>query len=191
MDLSNALDSALRSRYGLVEVRTPITQKRGLSAYMNRLENHYARKGDTPPQKAARAAEAVGVTPRTWKTWRKGTPPRPASLAKVQQTFKDQIARPALRRSTRRNGVPDMVHVTAVIRWEGYYNPQRYRTVKFGPSGIKSALRATIKAWFDAGRDAAAQVFQLAISDANDVANETDGTPGVLFEGDNVKIEFP
>ena len=45
-DLPEALDAALRARYRVSEVKTPVTQRRGLLARMNQLEKLHQRPGD-------------------------------------------------------------------------------------------------------------------------------------------------
>jgi transcriptional regulator with XRE-family HTH domain len=202
-DLPQALDAALRARYRVTEVRTPITQRRGLTARMNQLEKHHAKKGDRPGQAAARAARAAGISPETWRRWRKGDqPPSARMLAKLQDAYTNTLTLPSLRRSLKAAGLPKEVHVTAVVRWNGYYNqggiPPGHRTIKFGPGGIPGVMRSTIRAWAYDGPEAAALAFEYALSELHNVPDETgydetqpdQTSPGIRFEGNDVEINF-
>lgn len=197
-DLAHALDAALRGRFRVVEVRTPATQRRGLLARMNQLEKHHTQKGDRPGQAANRAARAAGISPETWRRWRKGgQPPSARSLAKLQDAYLNQVTLPPLRRALRAPGaVPTTVKVTAVVRWNGYYNRTQERTIEFGPGGVIPVMRSTIRAWAYDGADAAALAFEYGLSEEHQVPNEIgyeeDGqpSPGIRFEGDDVQIEF-
>jgi hypothetical protein len=195
-DLAGALDAALRDRYRVSEVRTPVGQRRGLLARMNQLEKLHARKGDKPGQAATRAAESAGISPRTWRDWRKGThPPGAASTRKLEGAYNRQITLPAFRKSIKEKKTPTKVNVTATIRWtdsdKKKYNATAYRTVKFTKMG--PVMAATIKAWAGAGPEAAAAAFERGVSAMYRVPDtgDTPPQPGIGFEGDNVKIEFP
>jgi len=199
-DLPGALDAALRARYRHTEVRTPITQRRGLLARMNQLEKHHAKKGDRPGQAAARAARAAGISPETWRRWRNGKqPPSPRMRDKLGNSYNNTLKLPSLRRALKAAGLPTQVHVTANVRWNGYYNQNPKRTIKFGPSGIARVMRSTIRAWAYDGPEAAALAFEYGLSEEHNVPNEIgyDETqpdlesPGIRFEGDDVEIEFP
>ncbi len=200
-DLPEALDAALRARYGWKGVRTPATQRRGLMARINQLEKHYKQKGDRPAQTAARAARAAGIHPDTWTRWKNNKrQPSADSLAKLEKAHQDAISLPALRRALTANGLPAGVKVSAVVRWMGYYNrggtPPGQRTVRFGPSGMDPALRSTIRAWAHDGPEAAALAFEYGMSKANNVPDESgypepgDTGPGVRFEDNHVTIEW-
>lgn len=198
-DLPEALDEALRARYGLVEVRTPATTRRGLMARMNQLEKLHTQKGDRPGQAAHRAARSAGISPTTWNRWRTGKQqPSAAALGKLTTAHRDQVTLPKLRRSLKKAGVPTMVRVTAEVRWNGYYNQTPQRSIKFGPGRMKGVMRLTIRAWALDGPQAAAEAFERGISAAQDPAvpderdypEPGDISPGIQFEGDNVTIEF-
>jgi transcriptional regulator with XRE-family HTH domain len=135
--------AALRARYRVTEVRTPITQRRGLTARMNQLEKHHAKKGDRPGQAAARAARAAGISPETWRRWRKGDqPPSARMLAKLQDAYTQHPHPPQPAPLPQSSRPPKEVHVTAVVRWNGYYNqggiPPGHRTIKFGPAASRA-----------------------------------------------------
>lgn len=193
-DLPEALDAALRGRYRVAEVKTPVTQRRGLLARMNQMEKLHKRDGDTPAQTRKRAAQAAGIPDRTWRDWRNGThPPGPQNRRKLEAAYVRQITIPALRRATKAKGDPDKVTVTAKIRWTDsprkMYNATPHRTVKL--AGMRAAMRPVIRAWVSAGPEAAADAFERAVSSVYKVPDDDDGGPGVRFEGNDVTIEFP
>ena len=193
-DLPEALDAALRARYRISEVKTPVTQRRGLLARMNQLEKLHQRPGDKPGQAATRAAESAGIPARTWRDWRKGThPPGPANRRKLEGAYNRQITLPAFRRSVRSKGAPDKVTVTAVVRWSDsprkMYNATPQRTVRL--RGLRAVMPGVIRAWAAAGPQAAADAFERAVSTAYREPDDADGGPGIRFEGDAVTVEFP
>lgn len=191
-DLAGALDAALRARYRVAEVRTPITQRRGLLGRMNQLETLHARKGDKPGQAATRAAEASGIPARTWRDWRKGThPPSAANARKLEGAYTRQVTVPAYRRSAKAKGAPDKVTVTAEVWWtdSDKKNNGDQRTVKL--TGLKAIMGAVIRAWIAAGPEAAADVFERGCAKVYGVPDNADETPGIQFKGDSVTIEFP
>lgn len=182
-DLAGALDAALRARYSVPEVRTPITQQRGLQARMNQLEKAYTRKGDRPGAATARAAKAAGVSPRTWQRWRKGEQTPGAKLrAKLAAAYDKHIRMPKLRRKVNTTGAPNRVTVTADIYWNGYPNRTKHRSTTLG--GMRPVMVATIRAWAREGPEAAARAFQEGTAAAHQ-------TPSVEFAGDDVHVEFP
>lgn len=196
-DLPEALDRALTARYKVAEVRTPATQRRGLTARMNQLEKAHARKGDRPGQAGARAAKAAGISPGTWARWRSGKQkPSAPALRKLETAHKNDVRLPALDRSRNAKGVPTRVTVTAITRWAGYYNRTRYRSVRFGPGGMRAVMSDVIDAWGSQGPQAAADAFERGISTLHNVPGESgyedDGSdsPGIRFEGNQVHIEF-
>lgn len=193
-DLAGALDGALRARFKVPEVKSPITQRRGLLARMNQLEKLHTRKGDKPGQAATRAAEAAGIAPRTWRDWRKGThPPGAASRRKLEGAYARQITLPAYRKVTKAQGAPDRVRVAATIRWSDSpkkkYNATPHRSTTL--TGMRAAMVSVIRAWAGAGPEAAAEAFERAVARVYKVADDDDGGPGVRFEGDQVEVEFP
>ena len=182
-DLAAALDAALRAHYSVPEVRTPITQTRGLQARMNQLEKAHTRKGDRPGAATARAAKAAGVSPRTWQRWRKGEQkPGPKLLAKLKAAYDKNIKRPKLKRKVNAKGAPNRVTVTADINWNGYKNRTPHRSTTLG--GMRAVMVATIRAWANEGPQAAADAFEAGVADHHN-------TPSVAFEGDDVEVEVP
>jgi hypothetical protein len=191
-DLAEALDAALRGRFRVAEVKTPVTQRRGLLARMNQLEKLHSRKGDKPGQAATRAAEAAGIPVRTWRDWRKGThPPGPKNQRKLERAYVDQITLPAYRKSAKEKGAPSKVNVTAEVWWtdSDKKNNGEYRRVKL--TGMKAAMAAVIRAWIAAGPEAAADAFERGCAAVYRVPANEDGTPGIQFQGNRVEIEFP
>jgi len=195
-DLAGALDAALRARYKVSEVKTPVTQRRGLLARMNQLEALHKRKGDKPGQAATRAAESAGIPIRTWRDWRKGThPPSARSQRKLERAYVEQITLPAYRKSTQGKGAPNKVNVTAEIWWtdSDKKNNGKKRTVKL--TGMKAAMAAVIRAWIAAGPEAAADALERGAAAVYRVPDNVDDdgnrTPGIQFKGDEVKVEFP
>ncbi|KUM82356.1 MULTISPECIES: hypothetical protein [Streptomyces] len=185
-DLAGALDAALRARYRLTEVKTPITQRRGLTARMNQLEKTLSQQGDRKGSAGVRAAKAAGISPRTWERWRKGEQkPGAASVRKLETLFNRLVTLPRTRRALASKGVPNRVTVTAEINWNGYKNRTAYRTTTLYP--MKSVMARVIRTWATAGPEAAADVFQSGTAQAHNVPEE----PGIQFEGDDVEIEFP
>jgi hypothetical protein len=193
-DLAGALDAALRARYRVAEVRTPVTQRRGLLGRMNQLEKLHARKGDKPGQAATRAAEASGIPARTWRDWRKGThPPSAANARKLEGAYSRQVTQPAFLKSVRSKKAPKEVRVTGTIRWTDSprkrYNASPHRTTVL--TGMGPTMAAVVRAWVAAGPEAAADAFQRGASAVYKVVDDDDGTPGIKIEGDEVTIEFP
>lgn len=191
-DLAEALDAALRGRFRVAEVKTPVTQRRGLLARMNQLEKLHQRKGDKPGQAATRAAESAGIPIRTWRDWRKGThPPGPRNQRKLERAYVDQITLPAYRKSAKEKGAPSKVNVTAEVWWtdSDKKNNGEYRRVKL--TGMKAAMAAVIRAWIAAGPEAAADAFERGCAAVYRVPQNEDGTPGIQFQGNRVEIEFP
>ena len=191
-DLAEALDAALRARFRITEVRTPITQRRGLLARMNQLEKLHAREGDKPGQAATRAAQSADIPARTWRDWRKGThPPSARSQRKLERAYVEQITLPAYRKSAKEKGAPNKVNVTADVWWtdSDKKNNGEYRRVKL--LGMKAVMAAVIRAWTAAGPEAAASTLERGTAQVYGVPQNDDGTPGVQFAGDRVKVEFP
>lgn len=191
-DLAEALDAALRARFRVPEVKTPITQRRGLLARLNQLEKLHARKGDRPGAAARRAAQSAGIPPDQFARWRKGErAPSAASLRKIETAYNRQITLPAYRKSAQQAKAPNKVTVSAEVWWtdSDKKNNGDYRTVKL--VGMKATMARVIRAWAAAGPEAAAEVFERGTADVYRVPDNNDGTPGVQFQGNNVKIEFP
>lgn len=184
-ELPEALDAALRDRYRVVEIKTPATQRRGLVARMNALEKLFpgGRKGAS----ARQAAEAAGISARTWRDWRKGThPPSARNLRKLEGAYVRKITLPAFRRALKNKKVPNRVKVKAEIKWSNSprknYNKTKERTTTL--EGMRGAMAAVIRAWAGAGPEAAADALERGAASVY-AADE------IKFEGDNVEIEFP
>lgn len=193
-DLEGALDAALRARYRVAEVRTPITQRRGLLGRMNQLEKLHARKGDRPGAAGRRAATAAGLPPDQWTRWKKGQrTPSPASLRKLEGAYSRQVTQPAFLKSVRSKKAPKEVRITGTIRWTDSprkrYNASPHRTTVL--TGMGPTMAAVVRAWVAAGPEAAADAFQRGASAVYKVVDDDDGTPGIKIEGDEVTIEFP
>lgn len=186
-DLAAALDAALTARYRPRTVRTPATQRRGLLARMNQLEKLHARPGDRAGSAGRRAAASAGIAPDTWTRWRKGQrAPSAASLRKLETAYTRQITTPAFRRALRTKRIPDKVTITAEVRWTDsprkMYNATKYRTVKL--TGMRPAMIPTIRAWAQAGPEAAAQAFERGTAEVHQASE-------IAFEGNDVKVELP
>jgi hypothetical protein len=93
----------------------------------------------------------------------------------------------------KRKGTPNKVTVTADVRWtdsdKKKYNATKYRTVKF--VDMRHVMAPVIRAWAGAGPTAAAEAFERLTSAMHRVPDDDDGGPGIRFEGNDVKIEFP
>jgi hypothetical protein len=186
-DLAGALDTALRARYPVRAVTTPTTQRRGLTARMNQLEKKFS--GERNP--GAAAAKAAGIAPATWTRWKAGQrAPSKASLGKLDAAYNKLIAFPKLRRKVNALPVPEKVNVTADVVWNGYVNRVAKRTVKFR-TNVRTVMVATIRAWGRQGPEAAADVFQRGLADAESNAPNTEDEPGIVFDGNEVEIDFP
>lgn len=196
-DLAEALDAALSARYRLTEVRTPITQRRGLTGRLNQLEKLHARKGDRPGAARRRAADSAGIPLTTWTRWKSGQrKPSAASLRRIQDAYRDQVTTPALRRLLRIRKVPTRVVVTAEIRWtdsdKKKYNHTKHRTTTL--VGMRPTMVACIRVWYrkdDVTALSLAETFERGASAAYSVPDDDDGAAGIQFEGDNVTITFP
>lgn len=154
---------------------------------MGRLEKLFSRKGDRKGTAARRAAEAAGISPNTWRRWRSGTQkPGPAALRKLEGAYNRLITLPKFRRSLADQKVPNVVRVSAKVRWskspKSQYNKTKYRTVDL--ESMRQPMVIVIRAWGSAGPQAAAEAFERETA-LNYSAAE------IAFEGDNVTIEFP
>lgn len=188
--LPEALDAALRERYPVQGVKTPATQRRGLSARMSQLEKHFTRKGDRKGTAGRRAAAAVGISLRTWERWRKGEQkPTAATLRKLEAAHNQAVVFPKLKRKVNADQIPTKVNVAARVVWNGYRNQVEQRTVKFR-SNVRAVMVATIRAWARGTPEDAADTFQRHLSTAEGVPN-TDESPGIVFDGNQVEIDFP
>lgn len=191
-DLGEALDGALRAYYRVAEVKTPVTQRRGLLARMNQLEKLHQREGEPANRAAARAAASAGISDRTWRDWRSGThPPSARSIRKLEAAYARQVTVPALRRAVKRKGAPNKATVSAEIWWtdSDKKNNGDQRTVKL--TGLRRVMAPVIRAWGAAGPEAAADAFERACASVYRVPDNADGTPGIQFKGDDVITEFP
>lgn len=193
MNLPDALDAALRGRYRVTEVKTPATTRRGLTARMGQMEKAFTRPGDRKGTAGRRAAEAAGVSLRTWQRWRSGKQvPASRTLAKLQAAYDNLIRLPKLRKQLRAAGVPTQVTVTAVIKWSTstgtQYNKRPHRTTTL--TGMGDAMRAVLRAWALEGPQAAAEALERGTAAVYGVPDDDNGTPGIEFQGDEVEIEF-
>jgi hypothetical protein len=161
---------------------------------MNHLEKLHARPGDRPGAAGRRAAQSAGIAPATWTRWRNDQRhPSAVSLRKLEGAYARQVTLPQFRRSVERRKTPDRVNVTAIYQWSGSTNHQSDRNRMVRMTGMRTAMRDTIKAWISAGPQAAAEAFQWGASRVHGVA-QTDDTPpqpGIQIKGDHVIVEFP
>jgi hypothetical protein len=180
-DLAGALDKALRERFPVAGIKTPATARRGLETRMRHLENALGKQGRKSA--ATRAAEAAGIRPHTWRSWRRGSSkPGPALLAKLEDAYQRLVQYPKLRRKVNTVGAPNRVQVTAVINWNGYYNRAAYRSTTF--ANMRPLMVQVIRSWAREGPTAAADTFEAGIAAMENVSF-------VKFEGDDVEVEFP
>lgn len=192
-DLPEALDTALRARYRMPDVKLSVSHRGGLKARMNALERLHTHKGDRKGQGATRAAQSAGISPRAWRDWKSGKVRMPAlrSQRKLEGAYVRQVQLPAFRKALKDKKVPGAVQVTATIKWSyasaKQYNRNAHRTTTL--TGMRPAIAATIRAWAMAGPDAAADAFQRGAADAYSVGDD-DGRPGIEFEGDQVEVDF-
>ncbi|MFJ2307668.1 hypothetical protein [Streptomyces sp. NPDC087787] len=184
MDLAQALDAALRDRYRVAEVKSPVTSQRGLQARMNQIEKAL----ETP----AAAARAAGVSRGTWRRWRNGKQaPSAASLRQIEHAHVNLVILPAFRADLKRRPTPKSVTVTATIKWSKstgpQYNKTAHRTTTL--TGMQKVMKRVIRAWAMAGPEAAAEILQRGASDVYQVEDDGD-RPGIEFEGDRVEIDL-
>lgn len=192
-DLAGALDDALSARYRVKEIKTPVSQRRGLLARLSALEKKAARKGDRPGQAANRAAAAAGVSRYAWSRWKSGKQkPTEASLTKIERAYQSEVRVAAFRRKLKGQKAPSRVNVTGIIKWsyssKKQYNATRYRTVKFTSMG--PLMARVIRESVLRGPDAAAEALERGLSDMFRVPDDGD-RPGIEIEGYEVEIEFP
>lgn len=191
-DLAQALDAALQARYHLREVRSPITQRRGLLARMNQLEKLHEQPGDRPGAAGRRAAASAGIAPDTWTRWRKEQrSPSPASLRRLEGAYARQITLPKFRRAIADKKEPNEAIVSAEVWWtdSDKKNNGDQRTVRL--RGLRSIMRPVILAWITTGPERAAQLFEEGAARVYAVTQNADDTPGIQFKGNDVTIEFP
>lgn len=127
-----AIVTALERAYvapPLEGVKRPISHRQGLLARLSALEA--AAGGE---QAAARAA---GVTPRTWRGWKRNPTARPsrASLEGVQHAYGRDLRRRSRdpvrqMRFALAKGRKARVKVWAEVQWAGYYNGQSERVTE-------------------------------------------------------------
>lgn len=187
MDLAEALDDALRDRYPMREPKRPATHRQGLTTRMHRLEKLFT--GGAKGTERTRAAEAAGISPRTWRKWRAGTQaPSPRLLRKLEAAFTRLITVPNFRKSLTSKPVPNRVKISAVIKWakspKSSYNAKAggYRTTTL--ESMRPVIHQVIRAWYMAGPEAAADTFERG-------AASVYRSDEIRFEGNNLIIEFP
>lgn len=177
MIFPDALEAALGKRFGLPDVRSPASTRRGLNARMNAILK--AHGGN-----AAQAAASAGIPVRTWRDWRNGThPPSPRGLRKLEGAYARQIIAPAAARvlaSGKKTVVQINVTATVVGAPQGrrYVNSTPYRTFR----AEKIDVGSVVNAWLHGGGPRAAAAYEA----------EVHGVYGVPFgfEGDRVEIEL-
>ena len=155
----NALERGDYTPAPLQRFKRPITHRQGLTARLGALE--HAHGGEQA------AAEAAGVTARTWRVWKRNPRARLSvkSMRGVEQAYEADLTRrndDPLRklRYALSRGHKALVIITAEVQWDGYYNGQAekvalkrpeapqadnraaHRTVKFGTYDIQDVIRA-------------------------------------------------
>lgn len=183
MNLSQALDAALRARYMPREIKRPITHRQGLTARLNALERLF-------PTKQA-MAKAIGIPERTLRDIRSGrTKGSKTNLRKIEAAQLRLVTLPKLRTNLANKTIPNSVTVKAVIVWNGYKNAARggHRSTTLG--GMQGVMRRVIRLWEAAGPDVAADAFQRGAAYVERLPNAPD-EPGFKAEGDDVTITFP
>lgn len=194
MNLGSALMSEVErhwpeGRPRLHEPASPASSDRGRLARMNAIE-----KAHGGP---AGAAQVVGVSPETWRRWRKtGVNPRtgkpyqkPGSpgLAMLSGAAgalyaAARAAYIAARNQKIRKGLARVhnVIVTAIVRWDSYLNRKGdgTRTVKLGTL----ELDAMFTPWSYGDPDGAALTFEAAAGRAHSAV--------IQFEGDAVEVSW-
>lgn len=183
MNLSQALDAALRARYMPREIKRPITHRQGLTARLNALERLF------PTKKAM--AKAIGIPERTLRDIRSGrTKGSPANLRKIEGSHNRLITLPKTAANLKNKPAPNSVTVKAVIVWNGYKNAGSggHRSTTLG--GMQGVMRRVIRLWQAAGPDVAADAFQRGAAYVENLPNTPD-EPGFQAEGDDVTITFP
>lgn len=186
-DLAEALDEALTARYPIPEVKTPVTQRRGLMARMNQLEKQFQQPGDRKGAAGRRAAKAAGIAPDTWTRWKNNQrKPGAASLRKLEGAYARYIQAPKLKARVNGQGAPNLVRVTATIKWSSSpkknYNKQAHRSTTL--EGMRGVMVGVIRAWATAGPEAAADALERG-------AASVYRSDEIKFEGDHVEVEFP
>ncbi len=163
-----AIVAALQAKYTappLEPVKRPIGHRQGLTARLHAIE---AGAGGEK-----QAAAAAGVTPRTWRGWKRNPASRLSarSMAGVEQAYDTDLRRrsddPVRQlRYALAKARSATVTITAEMQWDGYYNGQAerapsdrpvppldpdnqraHRQVRFGTLDISRVIRA----WKDGG----------------------------------------
>lgn len=176
VDAHTAIVAALQRRYvapPLEKIKRPISHRQGLTARLTAIE---AGRGS---EKAA--AEAAGVTLRTWRGWKRnpGAILARRSRAGVEQAYQDDWERrnrDPLRQMRYALAKARTAHpiIWAEMQWDGYYNGQgqsvgasqpappyadntyAHRRVDFQEQDISSVVRA-----WRTGRDTRGPMEQL------------------------------
>lgn len=190
MEIVEALDTALKARYGWSEPLRPSTHRQGLKARMGRIQ-----KATGGNRRAA--AKAAGIPYSTWGDWQTGRrSPSPRNLRKLEAAFSRIVMAPAIAAKLAVKGYPAEIHITAVVvgdpEGRRYINGQEqgvskreaatftekpeYRT--FRADGIST--KAVVSAWLHYGPGQAADTLGQELEAAY-------GTE-FGFEGDRVTV---
>lgn len=182
MNIGEAVKAALDSKWGHYgEVVSPVDSARGRTARMNQLEaTHGSPKA---------AAGAVGVSPQTWRRWRKAgqQKPSPGNLKRLDETYRRALL-PARRRAAERGLRNAQATVTATINWNGYYNRRPHRTTdldRMNHTGL-------ITPWLRGDTATLGQLFEDTVGRHYRVVEriaEEEWT-GIHFEGNDCRVTF-
>lgn len=162
-----AIVDALTRKYTappVERIKRPITHRQGLTARLAAIE------AGTGGEQAA--ADAAGVTLRTWRGWKRNPLSRLAGKSRqgVEQAYRTDWERRnadpvrQMRYALAKARHEPEITITAEMQWDGYYNgqgfvgserteprrdnPAAHRQVQFGPHDISPIVRA-----WKAGRD--------------------------------------
>lgn len=189
-DLVTALGAALRGRYRWLEPKTPVTNRQGLKARLNRIQKIYG--GDRRA-----AAAAAGIPYSTWGHLMSGKrKASPRTLGRVESAYSRIIVAPSIAGQIAKKGYPRVWSITAVV----VADPEGRRYINGHPSGMSKAYaaaittppgyrtfnadglpnRAIVDAWIHHGDQAAAQKL------LEEIERAYSGAFG--FEGNRVEV---
>jgi hypothetical protein len=215
MDLVQAVDSALGTRYALgpkskgLEPRTPITEQRGLLARMHRIMDKFGGRGE--PSARRRAAQASGVPYSTWNHLLAGRRVSKKNLGKITGAFAKLVTSPARALRVKRVGLPSEWLITAVVVADPG-DPKKHGSGKGGGSryvnghgsGVTRAQAAALSGTddpafrtfraegLDSARIVDAWLTQGAEAATEALQQEIEAAYGTEFgfEGDDVRVGF-
>jgi hypothetical protein len=174
VNLGEALDQALTAKYPARTITSPPHTSRGFQARIRALEK--AEGGEKG------AAQAVGVTVRTWRGWKTGRKPSKRSLSALEAAHESvaaRRARQAAQRAVKRSGDQVVVRASADFWWHGEEDYSRgQRTVTFDPIDISQVITH----WIIDDKPGMADAFHAAVEDAY-------GYP-VIFHGNDVQLDW-